>query len=95
MQSLGLRWRSENLVHIAETVIDLFDGEVPDDDLGLRMLPGVGDYVAQAVLCFAFDRRACCWTPTRCASSAVSTLASRSDAGSSDSTSISSRSHRS
>lgn len=58
MQSLGLRWRSENLVHIAETLIDLFDGEVPDDDLGLRMLPGVGDYVAQAVLCFAFDRRA-------------------------------------
>jgi A/G-specific adenine glycosylase len=58
MRSLGLRWRAANLVLVAETLIDLFDGEVPDDDLGLRMLPGVGDYVAQAVLCFAFDRRA-------------------------------------
>jgi DNA (cytosine-5)-methyltransferase 1 len=58
MRSLGLQWRSENLVVVAETLIDLFDGEVPDDDQGLRMLPGVGDYVAQAVLCFAFGRRA-------------------------------------
>jgi DNA (cytosine-5)-methyltransferase 1 len=58
MRALGLRWRAENLVLVAETLIDLFDGDVPDDDLGLRMLPGVGDYVAQAVLCFAFDRRA-------------------------------------
>jgi DNA (cytosine-5)-methyltransferase 1 len=57
MRSLGLRWRAENIVLVAETLLDLFDGEVPDDDLGLRMLPGVGDYVAQAVLCFAFGRR--------------------------------------
>jgi DNA (cytosine-5)-methyltransferase 1 len=58
MRSLGLRWRAENLVAVARELVDLFDGEVPDDDLGLRMLPGVGDYVAQAVLCFGFGRRA-------------------------------------
>ena len=57
MRSLGLRWRADNLVRVAETLVDLFDGEVPDDDLGLRMLPGVGDYAAQAVLCFGFGRR--------------------------------------
>jgi DNA (cytosine-5)-methyltransferase 1 len=57
MRSLGLRWRADNLVLVAEALVDLFDGEVPDDDLGLRMLPGVGDYVAQTVLCFAFGRR--------------------------------------
>jgi DNA (cytosine-5)-methyltransferase 1 len=57
MRSLGLRWRADNLVSVAETLIDLFGGEVPDDDLGLRMLPGVGDYAAQAVLCFGFGRR--------------------------------------
>ena len=34
------------------------DGSVPDDELTLRSLPGVGDYVAQAVLCFGFGRRA-------------------------------------
>ena len=31
---------------------------VPDNELELRSLPGVGDYVAQAVLCFGFDQRA-------------------------------------
>jgi DNA (cytosine-5)-methyltransferase 1 len=58
MQSLGLRWRAENVVQVAGALLELFDGQVPDNDLELRMLPGVGDYVAQAVLCFGFGRRA-------------------------------------
>jgi DNA (cytosine-5)-methyltransferase 1 len=58
MKSLGLRWRAENVIKVAEALVELFDGEVPDNDLELRMLPGVGDYVAQAVLCFGFGRRA-------------------------------------
>lgn len=58
MQSLGLRWRAENIIRVAQELLDLFGGEVPDDDYELRMLPGVGDYVAQAVLCFGFGRRA-------------------------------------
>jgi DNA (cytosine-5)-methyltransferase 1 len=58
MQSLGLRWRAENVVKVAAGLLELFDGQVPDNDLELRMLPGVGDYVAQAVLCFGFARRA-------------------------------------
>ena len=31
---------------------------MPEDELDLRSLPGVGDNVAQAVLCFGFGRRA-------------------------------------
>jgi DNA (cytosine-5)-methyltransferase 1 len=58
MRSLGLRWRAENIVHVAEALVDLFDGEVPDDDLELQLLPGVGDYVSHAVRCFGFGRRA-------------------------------------
>lgn len=58
MRSLGLRWRAENVISAAETLTDLYNGRVPDTDLELRMLPGVGDYVAQAVLCFGFGRRA-------------------------------------
>ena len=58
MRSLGLRWRAENVVAVAQSLVELFDGEVPDDDLELRMLPGVGDYVAQAVRCFGFGRHA-------------------------------------
>ena len=35
-----------------------YGGSVPEDELELRSLPGVGDNVAQAVLCFGFGRRA-------------------------------------
>jgi DNA (cytosine-5)-methyltransferase 1 len=57
MRSLGLNWRAENIIAIARILVDEHHGHVPDTELGLRMLPGVGDYVAQAVLCFGFGRR--------------------------------------
>jgi DNA (cytosine-5)-methyltransferase 1 len=58
MRSLGLRWRAENVIEVARALLADFDGRVPGSELELRSLPGVGDYVAQAVLCFAFGRRA-------------------------------------
>lgn len=58
MRSLGLRWRAENMIGVARALIADHDGVVPDSELALRSLPGVGDYVAQAVLCFGFGRRA-------------------------------------
>lgn len=57
MRGLGLRWRAENIIDVARVIDDVYDGRVPDDDLELRTLPGVGDYVSQAVLCFGFGRR--------------------------------------
>ena len=50
MRSLGLRWRADNLVKIARALVKDHDGVVPSDSLSLRQLPGVGDYVANAVL---------------------------------------------
>ena len=58
MRSLGLRWRAKGIIATAETLVRDHSGVVPDDELMLRSLPGVGDYVAQAVLCFGFGRRA-------------------------------------
>jgi DNA (cytosine-5)-methyltransferase 1 len=58
MKSLGLRWRAENVIEVARALVADFGGRVPDTELGLRALPGVGDYVAQAVLCFGFGQRA-------------------------------------
>ena len=46
------------LVAAAAGIDEVFDGEIPDDDLELRLLPGVGDHVARAVICFGFDRPA-------------------------------------
>jgi DNA (cytosine-5)-methyltransferase 1 len=58
MVSLGLRWRAENIIEVARVLVRDHGGAVPDTELVLRELPGVGDYVAQAVLCFGFGRRA-------------------------------------
>ena len=56
LSSLGLRWRIDNLVSAATFIRDRLAGRVPDNWQELVAIPGVGDYIASAVLCFAFDR---------------------------------------
>ena len=56
LASLGLRWRIDNLVSAATFIRDRLDGQVPDNWQELIAIPGVGDYIASAVLCFAFGR---------------------------------------
>jgi A/G-specific adenine glycosylase len=56
LRPLGLRWRAENIRKMAEALTERFDGEVPSSYDELSQLPGVGDYVASAVCCFAFNR---------------------------------------
>lgn len=57
MGPLGLRQRLDNVITVARALVDRFKGQVPETELELRALPAVGDYVAQAVLCFGFGRR--------------------------------------
>ena len=57
LATLGLRWRSDNLNSAATFVQERLDGDVPDNWQELVAIPGVGDYIASAVLCFAFGRR--------------------------------------
>jgi DNA (cytosine-5)-methyltransferase 1 len=56
MRSLGLRWRADNLILVAAALSERFKGDVPGTLAELLTLPGVGDYVANAVLCFAYGR---------------------------------------
>jgi A/G-specific adenine glycosylase len=58
LRALGLAARAEILVEVARTLATRFAGSVPDSEPELRSIPGVGDYVAQAGLCFGFGRRA-------------------------------------
>lgn len=58
MRSLGLRWRADNMIAIARELLAKHEGRVPDDIGELLALPGVGDYVAQAVVTFGFGRKA-------------------------------------
>ena len=56
LDTLGLRWRSDNLVAAAKFVKEKLEGLVPDNWQDLNAIPGVGDYIASAVLCFAYNR---------------------------------------
>jgi A/G-specific adenine glycosylase len=58
LATLGLRWRIDNVMAVAEVLVERFGGEVPSSREQLLALPGVGDYVANAVLVFGFGRTA-------------------------------------
>lgn len=54
--SLGLAWRVSAFQQIARTLVEQYNGKVPASYDALVALPGVGDYVASAVCCFAFGQ---------------------------------------
>lgn len=55
--TLGYPRRATRLHQAARTIATSYRGEVPDTYADLITLPGVGDYTANAVLAFAFDKR--------------------------------------
>ncbi|WP_422926700.1 A/G-specific adenine glycosylase [Singulisphaera sp. PoT] len=57
-EGLGYYRRARQLQGAARAVIDLHEGRFPDDPEAVRALPGVGRYIAGAILSFAFDKPA-------------------------------------
>jgi A/G-specific adenine glycosylase len=55
---LGYYARARNLHACAKAVAENYGGKFPDNEEGLRELPGVGPYTAAAIAAIAFDRRA-------------------------------------
>ena len=55
---LGYYARARNLLACARVVSRDLGGAFPDDEAGLRALPGVGAYTAAAIAAIAFDRPA-------------------------------------
>ena len=49
--------KSINLANLGKKLIELHGGNVPDKLDMLLELPGIGPYVGNAVLCFAYNRR--------------------------------------
>jgi DNA (cytosine-5)-methyltransferase 1 len=58
LASLGLSWRVDRMIETAGVLVKEHHGKVPTNRQELLALPGVGDYVANAVLCFGFSRPA-------------------------------------
>jgi A/G-specific adenine glycosylase len=56
LRPLGLAYRANRLKQIADILLLKYDGRVPESEAELVELPGVGKYVANAVLCFAFGK---------------------------------------
>jgi A/G-specific adenine glycosylase len=54
---LGYNRRALNLHRAAVATVDRFAGQLPSDSVALRSLPGVGDYTAAAIACFASETR--------------------------------------
>ena len=52
--TLGYPRRALRLIECARVIAEKFDGAVPADVEKLKSLPGIGDYTARAVACFAF-----------------------------------------
>ena len=52
---LGYNRRAVNLQRAAQAAVARFDGRLPEDPASLRSLPGVGEYTAAAVACFAHN----------------------------------------
>lgn len=58
IRSLGLEYRSKRIRTIAKLIVHLFDATIPDDLNELKRLygKGLGDYMAHAILCFAYGQ---------------------------------------
>jgi len=55
-EGMGYYGRARNLFRSAEMVVDQYEGMIPDKWEDFRNLPGVGDYIAAAVLSIAFGK---------------------------------------
>jgi A/G-specific adenine glycosylase len=58
LRPLGLRWRVPAFRQAAQRIVAEFDSAVPRDRPSLLTLPGVGEYVADAIRCFSFGEAA-------------------------------------
>ena len=57
LKPLGLNYRAARLKNLAEVLLTRFGGNIPPQKEELLTLPTVGEYIANAVLCFAYSNR--------------------------------------
>jgi A/G-specific adenine glycosylase len=53
--SLGLKWRIDLVKDMAEMLVNKHKSRIPDDKSELLLLPGVSEYIACSVRCFAWN----------------------------------------
>jgi len=56
LYSLGLHWRIDLIMEMVSQIQEKFHGQIPLEKSDLLSLPGISDYVASAVRCFAWNK---------------------------------------
>ncbi len=56
IQPLGLSYRAERIKRCADVICKAHKGRVPKKPEELKRITGVGDYIANAVLCYAYGQ---------------------------------------
>lgn len=56
MKPIGLGYKAHRLKKVAEKLVAEYNAEVPAKEEALLAFPGIGRYITNAVLCFAFDK---------------------------------------
>lgn len=57
MKPVGLRYRAARLKKLCEIIVEKYGGDIPSEEGELLNLPGIGQYITNAILCFAFSCR--------------------------------------
>ena len=57
-EHLGLHWRAKHFIESARYIVNHHDGKIPADYEKLRKIPGIGEYVAGAILAICFNKPA-------------------------------------
>jgi A/G-specific adenine glycosylase len=55
MKPIGLNYKAARLKKLGEVIVNKYGGDIPSQEEELLSLLGVGQYIANAVLCFAFS----------------------------------------
>jgi len=55
-EHLGLHWRSGHFIGAAKYVVEHYQGIFPDNENGLRAIPGVGEYVSGAIITVCYKK---------------------------------------
>ncbi len=56
-EGLGYYSRARNLKKSAKLILNKFSGKIPNNEEGLKSLPGVGDYTSKAIMAIAFNNK--------------------------------------
>lgn len=56
LKPLGLKHRIPRIIHVLKKIAVEYHGKIPDDYHRLISIPGIGRYIASAILCFGYGK---------------------------------------